>query len=131
MSNIEYEARWFGDTSDPEPKIQRNFTGLEIPEFLFQPAIMNRVLNKKIGYEFHKNVCRGHAIILIYIRRLKVSRGDNFKPAYFEVCPQASNATNLRHPNLHEVALFNLILLVVSLTKIVRCRFHNHHRYLS
>ncbi|XP_028406132.1 von Willebrand factor D and EGF domain-containing protein-like isoform X2 [Dendronephthya gigantea] len=52
LSNIEYEARWFGDISHPEPKIQRNFTGSEVPEFLFQP----KITNDKNGYEFHKNV---------------------------------------------------------------------------
>lgn len=54
MSNVEYEARWFGDTSDLEPKIQGNFTGQTNSEFLFQRA----TVNNKNGYEFHKNVSR-------------------------------------------------------------------------
>ena len=56
LTNVEYQARWFGDVNDPNPKVQANFTGLETPEFLFQPRIFRGKLNDKIGYAFHKNV---------------------------------------------------------------------------
>ena len=56
LTNVEYEARWFGDSKDIQPKIQRSFTGLETPEFLFQPRLYKQKLNETIGYEFHKNV---------------------------------------------------------------------------
>ena len=56
LTNVEYQARWFGDVNDKNPKVQANFTGLETPEFLFQPRIFGGQLNDKIGYAFHKNV---------------------------------------------------------------------------
>ena len=56
LTNVEYQARWFGDVNDPNPKVQANFTGLEIPELLFQPRVFRGKVNETIGYAFHKNV---------------------------------------------------------------------------
>ena len=56
LTNIEYQAQWYGDAKDLLPKIEGNFTALQIPEFLFQPKTLN-----PIGYEFHKLVSIHHA----------------------------------------------------------------------
>jgi hypothetical protein len=61
LSNIEYEAQWYGDAKDLLPKIEAKFTGLQSPEFLFQPEILNGTRNN-IGYKFHKLVSMHHAI---------------------------------------------------------------------
>ncbi len=62
LTNVEYQARWYGDAKDLQPTIEADFTGLQFAEFLFQPKILNGVVNK-IGYEFHKNVSIRHAIL--------------------------------------------------------------------
>ena len=56
LTNVEYEARWFGDNTDFQPTIESNFTGLDDEEFLFEPKVYKGVENPKPGYEFHKYV---------------------------------------------------------------------------
>ena len=57
LTNIEFEARWFADDKDAQPKIERSFTGLELAEFLFEPRVFKGKTNPNPSYEFHKNVC--------------------------------------------------------------------------
>ena len=57
LTNVEYEARWFADDKDEQPKIQKSFTGLQVAEFLFEPKIFNGQINTNPGYDFHKHVC--------------------------------------------------------------------------
>ena len=67
LTNIEYEARWFADDKDSQPKIERSFTGLELAEFLFEPRVFKGVINQNPSYEFHKNVCiNGHVINQVF-----------------------------------------------------------------
>ena len=55
LTNVEYQARWFGDIEDVNPKLQAYFTGLDTPELLFEHKL-SQGLPKTTGYEFNKNV---------------------------------------------------------------------------
>lgn len=68
LTNVEYEARWFADDEDAQPKIEKSFTGLELAEFLFEPKVFKGEVNKNPGYEFHKNVC-SYVAINMHIQR--------------------------------------------------------------